>query len=167
MPKSIILPEPPDDKSSASITRFLFEYELKRAVKEMGREIKDLPYLTPFSRDRIARILWGNEKHGIKKASYKPEELAYFSRFMDWGRNDPSLNRFFNHVFVATGKPKTEYEVELETKVDVLINYMKSMLPRMTYEEGVKMKEFLDSLETKQPVHDYPKIDFAMEAVKS
>lgn len=133
----------------------------------MGREVKDIPFLSPFGKDRINRIFYGNPKHGIKKSPYKPDELTYFSRMMDWGRNDTSLNRFFNYVFVATGKPKTEYEVELEIKIDTMINYMRSMLPRMAYEEGVKMNEFLASLEVREPVHQYPDVDIVIEGVKS
>lgn len=167
MPKPIILPDQPENTNLKSITGWLFEYELKRAVREMGRELKDLPFLTPFNRDRLARIFYGNEKHGIKKAQYKPEELAYFSRLMDWGRPASSLNRFFNYVFIATGKPKTEYEVDLEGRLGRLVTYMRGQIPRMIHEDAVKLQELLASIEITDNGHNYPEVDFVIESTKS
>jgi len=166
MPKNIDLPDRPAQQDLKTTTKWLFEYELKKAAKESGMQLKDLPDVTPLSRDRIARLFWGNSKHGIEKALYKPSELTFFSALMDWGRPASSLNRMFNHVFVTTGKPKTEYEKDLEARLDKLITYMRGQIPRMIHEEAVKLQELIATIEVKGDEHDYPDVEFAGEAVK-
>ena len=156
MPKPLILPDPPAHFSIKNLLTWRVQFEVKRLLIQAGEELR---WLNESHTPKVFawwKTLMYSTNAGRRAKVPDLEELRMFYQ-MKWPVAKTRF-RTFNYVWLITGKAKTDYELELERRLDEACKYMNLLKSEMQYGKALELEGFLRKIRPPVEPFRYPDI---------